>query len=130
SWLSWLSWLSAAAFARAFLISHNVYYVQARSGNPVVARLMHPVVACWSGRPAPLTQGHGACSMTHGNHTWNGWRWTENGRYLVSPDGDHMTAERLRGLAWRDAMELRRAGYASRRKAEAGTRARQYGAKV
>ncbi len=69
-------------------------------------------------------------SMTHGNHTWTGWRWTENGRYLVSPDGDHMTAERLRGLAWRDAMELRRAGYASRRKAEAGTRARQYGVKV
>lgn len=41
-----------------------------------------------------------------------------------------MTAERLRGLAWRDAMELRLAGYASRRKAETAQRARQYGAKV
>lgn len=68
--------------------------------------------------------------MTHGNHTWAGWRWTDSGRYLVSPDGDRMTAERLRGLVWRDAMELRRAGYASRRKAEAGKRANQYGAKV
>ena len=66
----------------------------------------------------------------NGNDTWAGWRWTANGRYLVSPDGDHLTAERLRGLAWRDAMELRLAGYASRRKAAAGIRARQYGPKV
>ncbi|UNK49855.1 hypothetical protein MNR01_02110 [Lysobacter sp. S4-A87] len=29
-----------------------------------------------------------------------------------------MTIERLRGLMWRDKMELRLAGYASRRKAE------------
>lgn len=68
--------------------------------------------------------------MNHGNHTWAGWRWTDSGRYLVSPDGDHLSAKRLRGLAWRDAMELRRAGYASRRKAEAGKRSSQYGPKV
>lgn len=63
----------------------------------------------------------------HGNESWAGWRWTASGRYLVSPDGDHITAERLRGLAWRDAMELRLAGYASRRKAEVAKRAQQYG---
>jgi hypothetical protein len=33
-----------------------------------------------------------------------------------------MTPERLAGLAWRDEMELRLSGYASRRKTEAGTR--------
>ena len=56
--------------------------------------------------------------------------WRVAGNYLISPDGDRMTPERLAGLAWRDHMELRRAGYASRRKAEAGTRGRQYGPKV
>jgi hypothetical protein len=47
---------------------------------------------------------------------WYGWRL--RGRHLVSEDGQRMTIERLRGLMWRDKMELRRAGYASRRKAE------------
>ena len=62
------------------------------------------------------------------DHEWYGWRL--RGRHLVSPDGKRMTQERLRGLLWRDELELRRAGYASRRKAEAGNRARQYGAKI
>ena len=48
--------------------------------------------------------------------------WSVRGNYLVSPDGDHMTPERIAGLAWRDQMELRVAGFASRRKAEAGQR--------
>lgn len=69
-------------------------------------------------------------SEHRGNHTWAGWRFTEGGRYLVSPDGDYLTAERLKGLAWRDAMELRRAGFASRRRAESGKRSAQYGPKV
>ncbi len=47
---------------------------------------------------------------------WNGWRFA--GRFLVSPDGDRMTPERLRGLCWRDYLELRRAGFPSRRAAE------------
>lgn len=49
-------------------------------------------------------------------------RWCLRGNYFVSHHGDRMTPERLAGLAWRDQMELRLAGYASRRKAEAGTR--------
>ena len=65
-----------------------------------------------------------------GNPTFAGWRFTEGGRYLESPEGDYLTAERLKGLAWRDAMELRRAGYASRRKAEVGRRSAQYAVKV
>lgn len=40
-------------------------------------------------------------------------------RYMISPDGQHITPERLKGILWRDEMELRRAGYVSRRKAEA-----------
>ena len=48
--------------------------------------------------------------------------WSVRGNYLVSPDGDRMTPERIAGLAWRDQMELRVAGFASRRKAEAGQR--------
>lgn len=57
-----------------------------------------------------------------------GWRF--RGNELVSPDGDRVSVERLRGLLWRDAMELRRAGYASRRAAEKNRRSPQYGAKV
>lgn len=53
---------------------------------------------------------------------WNGWRFA--GRFLVSPDGDRMTPERLRGLCWRDQLELRRAGYNTRRQAERGTPAK------
>lgn len=48
--------------------------------------------------------------------------WSVRGNYLVSPDGDRMTPERIAGLAWRDQMELRVAGFASRRKAGAGQR--------
>lgn len=48
---------------------------------------------------------------------WLGFRFA--GRWLIGPDGDRITPDRLRGLLWRDAMELRRAGYASRRAAEA-----------
>ena len=59
---------------------------------------------------------------------WYGWRL--RGRHLVSADGQRMTLERLRGLMWRDAMELRLAGYVSRRKAEEAKRAAQYGPKV
>jgi hypothetical protein len=47
---------------------------------------------------------------------WHGWRL--QGRFLVSPEGEHITQERLSGLLWRDGMELRLAGFASRRKAE------------
>lgn len=52
---------------------------------------------------------------------WYGWRL--RGRHLVSEDGQRITIERLRGLMWRDKMELRLAGYASRRAAEEARRA-------
>ena len=52
--------------------------------------------------------------------SWGNWRFTANHRYLVAPDGQHITRQRLEGLLWRDQMELLKAGYASRRKAEAG----------
>ncbi len=60
---------------------------------------------------------------------WTGWRFTEDGRYLVTPDGKHLTEARVLGLAWRDELELRRAGFASRRKAELA-RSRQQPVKV
>ncbi|MNU92456.1 hypothetical protein D3C71_823720 [compost metagenome] len=43
--------------------------------------------------------------------------WSVRGNYLVNPDGDRMTPERIAGLAWRDQMELGVAGFASGRKA-------------
>ena len=49
---------------------------------------------------------------------WAGWSFSANGRHLVSPERDRITPERLRGLLWRDAMELRRAGLRSRSEAE------------
>lgn len=60
---------------------------------------------------------------------WTGWRFTEDGRYLVTPDGRHLTEARVLGLAWRDELELRRAGFVSRRKAEKA-RSRQQLVKV
>lgn len=54
---------------------------------------------------------------------WYGWRL--RGRHLVSPDGERLTQERLSGLLWRDGMELRLAGYASRRAAEKARSKRQ-----
>lgn len=54
---------------------------------------------------------------------WYGWRL--RGRHLVSPDGERLSQERLAGLLWRDQLELRRAGFASRRRAEAGKSDRQ-----
>lgn len=49
---------------------------------------------------------------------WNGWRFTAEGQFFVSPDGEHITPHRLAGLLWRDAMEIRRAGLRSRKEAE------------
>ena len=49
---------------------------------------------------------------------WSGWSFSGSGRHLVSPDRQKITPERLAGLLWRDAMELRRAGLRSRREAE------------
>jgi hypothetical protein len=54
---------------------------------------------------------------------WYGWRL--RGRHLVSPDGQRITRRRLEGLLWRDEKELRLAGFASRRKAEAERPRRQ-----
>lgn len=54
---------------------------------------------------------------------WSGWRVA--GRELVAPDGQRITAARMRGLLWRDELELRRKGYASRRKAEADSKKNQ-----
>jgi hypothetical protein len=59
---------------------------------------------------------------------WNGWRWRAG--QLVAPDGQRITQRRLEGLMWRDAMELRRAGYASRKLAERGNTSKQYGPRV
>jgi hypothetical protein len=59
---------------------------------------------------------------------WTGWRITA--QYLIAPDGQRITAERLRGLLWRDELELRRAGYASRRRAVQGRSAAAYTPRV
>lgn len=59
---------------------------------------------------------------------WHGWR--VRGRYLVSADGQRIPRERLIGLLFRDANELRLAGFESRRKAEANARAKSRGFKV
>lgn len=55
---------------------------------------------------------------------WTGWRL--RGRHLVSPEGERITQERLSGLLWRDKLQLRRAGYASRRRAETARSSRQH----
>ena len=59
---------------------------------------------------------------------WHGWRFV--GDRLIAPDGQKITQRRLSGLLWRDAAELRRAGYASRERATQGRRERAYGPRV
>jgi len=59
---------------------------------------------------------------------WLGWR--QRGRWLVSDDGQRITVERLRGLLWREQMELYRQGFASRRHAEQARRRRAFPVKV
>lgn len=52
------------------------------------------------------------------HHDWKGYRWTDTGKYLITPEGDRITPQRLKGLIWRDSQELRLAGFASRKSAE------------
>ncbi|WP_394541301.1 hypothetical protein PRJ39_13085 [Lysobacter enzymogenes] len=59
---------------------------------------------------------------------WLGWR--QRGRWLVSDNGQRITIGRLRGLLWREQMELYRQGFASRRKAEQAKRRRAFPVKV
>lgn len=59
---------------------------------------------------------------------WHGWQI--RGNYLVTPTGEKIHQRRVAGMAFREALELRRAGYASRRAAEAGKRGRQYGPRI
>lgn len=65
---------------------------------------------------ASFPPGALACMNIDFEDEWYGWRL--RGRHLVSEDGQRMTVERLRGLMWRDKMELRLKGYTSRRAAE------------
>jgi hypothetical protein len=59
---------------------------------------------------------------------WYGWRL--RGRHLVSQDGQRLTVERLRGLMWRDAMELAGRLRVQAQGRRSAARARQYGPKV
>jgi len=52
-------------------------------------------------------------NRTHLAGPWEGWRLA--GRFLVSPEGDRITPERLRGLLWRQAQEQRRDSARARR---------------
>ena len=61
---------------------------------------------------------------------WQGFRWTDGGKYLVSPDGDHISAARLQGLMWRDYQELRSKGWANRKSAEANRKSKKQLVKV
>lgn len=47
---------------------------------------------------------------------WQGWRL--RGRELVSPDGDRITPERLKGIAWRMQAEARRDKARTQREAQ------------
>ena len=89
--------------------SHNVYYVLCSTGLCVLG---------YGGRPQ-----HKGSDLLMSNYLpppFEGWRIA--GNYLVAPDGQRITRGRLEGIMWRDAQELRLAGFVSRRKAENGKR--------
>jgi hypothetical protein len=61
--------------------------------------------------PKPLSPGEKRAramyaAIAHGHidlaHEWTGWRL--RGRWLISPEGDRITPERLRGLLFREAL--------------------------
>lgn len=66
---------------------------------------------CWpEGQPCPNGCAQALYERTvynrhHLPQPWNGWRFA--GRELVSPEGDRIAPERLRGLLWREAGEKR-----------------------
>ena len=67
---------------------------------------------CWpDGQPCPNDCAAQLYERIVHNHTpltgpWAGWRLA--GRDLVSPAGDRIAPERLRGLLWRQQTEARR----------------------
>lgn len=73
---------------------------------------------CWpEGQPCPnWCAAERYDRVVHNKHQlpapWNGWRFA--GRDLVSPDGDRISPERLKGLAWRASAEARRDAARSR----------------
>ena len=66
---------------------------------------------CWpSGQPCPNNCASALYERVvynrhHLPEPWHGWRMA--GRWLVSPDGDRIAPERLRGLLWRQVSEAR-----------------------
>lgn len=66
---------------------------------------------CWpEGQPCPNNCAYQLAERTIYNLTplygqWAGWRMA--GRVLVSPDGDRISPERLRGILFREAGHLR-----------------------
>jgi hypothetical protein len=70
----------------------------------------------------PLSQG-GFVARFDFTGDWYGYRLRDH--WLVAPDGQRISRTRLEGVLWRDAMELRLAGFSSRRRAEADRRSKQ-----
>lgn len=66
---------------------------------------------CWPADGSrPNACAHAFHERVIGNKTplygaWAGWRMA--GRVLVSPDGDRISPERLRGILWREAARAR-----------------------
>lgn len=74
---------------------------------------------CWpAGQPCPnpCAAAHYERQVYNRQHLggpWTGWRMA--GRELISPDGDRISPERMRGILWRHAQEQRRDAARSRR---------------
>src|SRR5688572_1401913 len=72
---------------------------------------MSPLPPCWpEGQQRPNTCAHQLVERTVYNKTplhgdWAGWRMA--GRCLVSPDGDRISPERLRGILFAEASRKR-----------------------
>jgi hypothetical protein len=61
-------------------------------------------------------QQQNPCALAHYNRVVHGYTelradwlgWKQRGRYLVSPDGQRISPERIRGIMWRMEAEARR----------------------
>jgi len=78
-----------------------------RTPSPDAMAITENRPPCW-----PDDNKANPCALAHYNRVVHGHAslhtWRQAGRYLVSPDGQRISPERMRGIMWRMEAEARR----------------------
>ena len=79
------------------------------------------LLASWPALPDPCAAALHDRTVYNRQHLGGPWTgWCIAGRELVSPDGDRISPERMRGILWRQQTEARRDAAQARRKKRVG----------